>query len=71
MCSVIEMSLSLPAFINKHSYFNTTPVKFTAAKPALSGSGKAASPAARLAGCRILMLVPPRKNSNFVFTPPT
>ena len=71
VCSVIEMSLSLPAFINKRSYFNTTFVKFTAAITALSGRGKPASPSATLAGCRILMLVLPRKNSNFVLTPPT
>lgn len=65
VCSVTEMSLSSPAFINKHSYFNTTVVKFTAAKTALSGRGEPASPAVTLPGCRVLvlMLVPPRKRA--------
>lgn len=71
VCSVIEMSLSLPAFINKWGYFNTTLVKFAAAKAALNGRGKPASSAATLDGCRIFTLVHSRRNGNFLLTPST
>lgn len=71
VCFIIEMSLTRPAFINKCSYFNTTLVKFTAAKTTPSGKGESASHAATLVGCRVVILVPLRKNRDFVLTSPS